>query len=292
MTQTQTQTEPTLADALHPVPGVYDDVPEGVYRRWPLMHYSALKTIDVSMEDYIWQVEHPRPATDAMQFGSAVDLLVHEPDRAEDEIAVAPDVNRRTNAGKDDLAAFEAENDGKIILSPVDSARAIAAARAVRSHAEARKILEQGRPQVCLVWEDAETQVVCKARIDWLSTVLADFKAIRSVDSFQFVRGMLDFGWHIQAALYSDAWKTATGESKPWRWIAVRSCPPHRVVVYEPNAETLQAGRQAYRRALFAYRACSQSKHWRDPQIAIPISLPSWKLREEGIDPPESTLGF
>jgi len=275
-----------------PDPGIYHGIANSIYRAWPYLSYSALKKVDISPEQYAYDKEHPKPPSKAMMLGSAVDCIALTPDLTTLEIAITPDCSKR---GKDNVAIWEkwfAENDGKVHLSRDDFVRAkLMAARALR-HREAAKLFAEGEAQVCIVWDDAETGIRLKCRIDWVAEdMLVDLKTCgvalsgkHKVDADEFARQLDYYGYHLQAALYSDAFHAATGERRQWTWVVVSSEPPHRVKVYFPNATTLVAGRMAYRRALYSSRTCVREDSWVDRQIAEPISLPAFRLRAEGLE--------
>jgi hypothetical protein len=267
-----------------PKPGIYEDVPELEYRAWDAMNYSRIKLLDESTEEFAYRELVPRQSSESMVFGTACDIRINQPDKYAESVAVSPELNLRTKEGKAQLAEFESANEGKIILSPDKANLVESCAAAVNRHSIASKLLSDGKPQVCCVWIDKETGVLCKSRMDRYSDSIVDIKTTRNILKNGFSRDIVDLGYYIQAAFYQDGDFALTGKRKPFIIIAVESLPPHRVRTYSLNDESLICGRLVYRRALYAYKLCKTTGDWSDPQILEPIGVPNWKLREEGIE--------
>ena len=78
-------------------------------------------------------------------------------------------------------------------------------------------VTNRSEEQVTVRWQDQQTGLLCQVRIDFLarSVFLGDLKTgIKSPD--QFVTSCLSYGYHIQAAMYADAWRIAAGENLPF----------------------------------------------------------------------------
>lgn len=274
-------------------PGIYHNIPEAQYRAIDAMNYSRIKLLSKSVELFKWRETHPISATPEMDFGRIVDALLHEPDAFKERFAVAPECDRRTKAGKEAYAAFEASAAGKECVKADDYQRAVAAVEAVHLHAIASQLYTSGKPQVCIVWNDRETGVLCKGRIDWLTaSAICDCKTAKTVDPKPFASQMYELGYHIQSAFYQDGLYELTGNRLPFTFVAVESQPPHRVKTFSPDKYTIQAGRQAYRRGLYAYSLCNKIDTWRDNEYLEEIQLPMWALKEEGIEPEPAHLAF
>lgn len=269
-----------------PEPGIYFDIPDDVYRGWSAMNYSRLKWIEESLEDYAENMKYPPRAGDEQVFGSAVDLLLHEPGKFDERFVVGGPVNPKTGKmyGREThtFAEWRAEQpDGKEFLSEPDYQRAQNSAEAVRQDEAAMAMLSAGRPQVCVVWHDAETNELLKARLDWLGEAITDLKTAHNAEAFPFASAMSRWGYHIQAALYTDGHERVAKERKPWRWIVVQSVRPHKVRVYEPGDMTLVVGRKQYRRALHALRGARTRGVWKEYSVIRGLDLPRWLLIEE-----------
>lgn len=55
---------------------------------------------------------------------------------------------------------------------------------------------------------------------------------------------IVDYGMHIQAALYMDIIEACTREYPLWRWLAHEQSPPYAVRFFGPTQEDIEAGRE------------------------------------------------
>jgi len=85
------------------------------------LSFSSLKEFAKSPKHYMDYISKPKtPPTDAMKLGSAVHCMILTPELFNDQFAVAPEINKRTNAGKEEWALFASQNEGKDILANDD----------------------------------------------------------------------------------------------------------------------------------------------------------------------------
>ncbi len=140
--------------------------------------------------------------------------------------------------------------------------------RAVYEHPIAREILN-GRveTELGMKWIDAQSEIPCKCRLD----MLADWEGYRTTVEFkssrrpaQFVRDVFDHGYHIQAAMYTDAasrfedpviqetWPEGPGFNDPARhvFIVVDNQQPYQCEVFRTSNLALEYGRIDVRLAL------------------------------------------
>lgn len=105
-------------------------------------------------------------------------------------------------------AFYREEHAGKIELSKYDWARAQRAAEALRSEPKLKPILAEGQREVAMFAKDAETGVLLKARMDWVTpTVTLDLKTFtaqrgKSIDK-AVANAIYYEGYYRQAYFYS-----------------------------------------------------------------------------------------
>ena len=81
------------------------------------LSFSSIKEFSKSPKHYLDYISKPRiPPTDAMKLGSTVHCMLLRPEMFNDEFAVAPDINKRTNAGKEEWAIFVSQNANKTVI--------------------------------------------------------------------------------------------------------------------------------------------------------------------------------
>lgn len=182
------------------------------------------------------------PPTAAMVIGSALHARVLEPHLYDDEYVVAPEgIDRRTKEGKLRWADFEAEADGKTVLKAEDAAQIEAMARAVHKHPAASAILRlPGKCEQSYFWTDETSGEACKCRPDWHSDdrrLIADVKTTDDASPRGFMRSVIKYRYHVQAAFYSQG----IG-AEQFLFIAVEKKPPFAVAVYATPPELLEKG--------------------------------------------------
>lgn len=232
-----------------------------------------------SAQHYLLMRTTPNEPSPAMLFGSAVHTGILEPDTFGNAVAVAPDVNKRTNAGKAEFEAFAAENAGRIILSTEDHARALRCIDAVRAHPGAAKLLEGGERELSLFWNDGRYGVPCKARFDALNHGgVIDLKTCLDASPEAFARAAATFLYHVQAGHYLSAGEHSLHETpRFFVLICVESEAPHAVACYVLPSNAILAGQRLMNRALERYRDALAAGQWRGyPQTIETLPFPKW----------------
>lgn len=252
--------------------------------------YHALDAVGKSDLDKIarsplhWK-KAEREETAAMRIGSAVHCAVLEPERFSTEYVVAPAIDKRTKAGKEAWAEFEAANAGKTVLSLEDGAVCLQIQDAIRAHPTASSYLRTGQPEVSALWQDREFAVRCRARYDWLTadSVVLDLKTTQDASPAAFARSCAQFRYHVQAAWYQESYLQATNDLLlGFIFIAVEKSAPYAVALYELDAEAVELGRRLARRDLARYANAREFDIWPGyAETVQPLSLPRWALHQE-----------
>jgi len=233
---------------------------------------SLLKRMDCPAKAHI-----SKPPSAAMDLGTVVHALVLEPDA--DLIAVAPEINRRTKAGKEEWAEFQKANSGKLILDQATFEQACCMRDSVLAHAAASGLLRDGKPEQSVFWNDEHTAEPCKARIDWLrnDNVIVDLKTARCAAPGAFAKACADLKYHWQDAFYTDA-----VEAPAFFFVVVESEEPYLTEVYQLTDDARELGRACYRQALDEYHACKMFDSWPgyngEDKITM-LDLPAWAYK-------------
>lgn len=304
-----------MSDRPIPTPGIYFDIPAREYFAWDACNASALKVMARSAAHYRWQADNPKEATPAMIQGSCTHTAVLEPDKLATRYVVSEDCcatkgsgGQCTNAGKirsggqwycgvhgkkvtPDVLEADLDEDGELIESPVVTADQMAKAQAmaisVQRNRASRDLLEPCRKEVCIVWIDPVTKVLCKARLDAydpMSLKIPDLKTCEDASEDGFQRAIADHGYHIQAAFYLDAATSVSGEIHDgFYFIAVEKAAPFVSAVYKCHQELIQLGQHRYRKLLTDYQWCKENNLWpgyHDHQI-VPVGVSRWFFDKE-----------
>jgi hypothetical protein len=271
-----------FAERLEPVkPGIYKRG-EVDYDQIRAVNYSTLKYLATSPKHYKHRVETPNDPTAAMQLGTAAHTAILEPHRYTTEYAVFTGERRAGKAWD----AFCDANAGRMILKQGEFEAALRMRDAVRADPLAMRYLKRGDAEVTIVWRDPTTGILCKGRLDWLSTSVPDvyleIKTARDVSPWAFQSAYARMQYHLQAAFYSDGYEQITGRTLYAKCAAVESSEPHDVVVYDV-AEALDVGRDAYRLLLEQLAECRKTGVF--PGIArgseMVLRLPRWAAAED-----------
>jgi hypothetical protein len=265
-----------------PPPGLYEDIAEHVYRQWDAVSQSTLKTFDRSAAHARHALLNPTspPATD---LGSAIHAVLLEPTKLEDRYAVRPaGIDGRTKEGKAALAAFRAENEGRIILGERDDFDTLRGVRdAVLDHPIALDLLTSpGFTEASFRWDDEGR--ACKGRADRIvifdgGEVVVDVKSTVDASPRAASRAFEKFGYGVQAAYYLDGLDAIEPAPRRFFAVMVEKQAPYGIAIYEPDLVWLDYGRVLYRRWLAEWERCTTSGAWPSyPTGCQVLEAPEW----------------
>lgn len=263
-------------------PGVYEGISFADYLGIDAINKSSLDWMRYSPKHYWANVLDPNrikeEPTPAMRLGSAIHAAILEPAEFEKRYAKAPDgIDRRTKDGKIAWEAFKIANAKKEILDVESFDQCLEIAKAARKNLVTEMLLEEGAPEVTVVWIDEITKLKCKARLDWLSHCILDIKSTDSARSDDFGRKVVSYGWHIQAAFYVDGFRQATGEEFPFVFGAIEKSSPYAMAFYSASKEVIEIGRRIYRPLIERVAFCKEQDNWPGyPSLISELKLPAW----------------
>lgn len=279
-----------------PPPGIYQGIDFDEYRSWDAVNNSSLGPLRRSAAHYRAALEAERTETDALRFGTICHHGKLEPLELLRRYTVQPDLTeglvddngepyakpKATKAYKERVAAWEAQNHDKEVISQQWFDLILGMSRALDAHSLASEWLGADGPAECsLIWQDPGTGLMCKARIDKLAEprgMAVDLKTTR--DAQEFERAIVNFGYGRQAAMYADGLRVLTG--RPWRFgiIAAEKESPFGVRAAPMSDDVITAGRIEYRAALEQIAQSRQSKRWPGYESPTEWGLPAWAAPE------------
>lgn len=265
----------------------------------PFPEYAALRYINASALCEVaerscmharYRLDHGVDTSEAKEFGVAVHAAILEPERYAECFAVAPDVDRRTRAGKEQYAAWRAQNPGVVELDDDEAARIEGIRAAVRGHRLARTLTSvAGHREITLLW--SREGWGCKARLDKLAWpnadtgLIIDLKSTRNAEPSAFARDAIRLGYHRKAAWYIDAVKQVYGKPACFVMIAVESEPPHGVSVHDFADEALRCGAAEMDAAFGRYALCLRNGSFVGyPECVNTIDAPAWLMARCGVE--------
>ncbi len=255
------------------------NLPEADYHADPALSCSKLKPLSKSPAHFLHALEQPHTTTPAMALGSLLHSAALEgPASIARHYAIAPQVDRRTKAGKAEYAEFLEASEDKTIVTAEQMELAEGMAAAIAENATATKLLEQcATRETSFFWQADD--VPMKARLDACSPdgIIVDLKTIGTpIDQFQ--RQAYNLQYHLQAAIYSEAYREVRGtEPEAFVFIVVESTPPHGVSCFLASAELIGAGDTLFGELLDTYKACTKQGEWPGyPDELRMLDLPAW----------------
>lgn len=261
-------------------PGIYEMSNEE-YHAQEALNKSGLVQLAKSPAHYLtWEQAQEEEPTKAMVIGTAVHTAVLEPDKYDQSIIIAPQIDKRTKAGKAEWALFQEEAKGKIILTE-DEATAIEGMKAsVYDNIVAYDLLLEGAAEQSIFFKDPVHNFLCKVRPDWYTSdkEVVDIKTCLDAGYDGFSRAIANFKYHWQAFFYLNGLTAATGvEHNKFIFIAVEKDPPYAMAVYEATKDMLKRAEQQIAPLLDVYAECLKTDVWPGYYDELQyIELPRW----------------
>lgn len=169
---------------------------------------STLDMIERDLFAPMWARECPQDADKIKTFelGDAVHAILLEPERLKSDFVVMPDINLRTNAGKQEKKEFELENSDKQIITSDEYKKLNFMFESVMAYKPGRDIIEApGVAERSYFWKDENTGLGCKCRPDKELTyrdILIDIKTTPDIKKFCY--SVDDYRYYVQDAWYCD----------------------------------------------------------------------------------------
>jgi len=269
-------------------PGIYPGVPFDEYKNWDAVNNSLLSTLLSRSPAHAKEYkDNPPEKTEAFYFGEGWHCHALEPKYFEERYAVAPICDKRTKEGKSIWAEFVETQNGKSIIKAEGYSLMQFMTEAIKRQV-IHRFIEKGEAEVCIVWNDKRTGLLCKARLDYVhrkQAVIIDLKSTRDASKDAFSKAIYNYGYYQQGAWYCDGWRTLTDIMPAFTFLAVEKTPPYAPAAYELAAKDIIAGRLAYRKALKIYKDCLKTDTWPGyPDVVQMISMPEWALKESGVN--------
>jgi len=234
---------------------------------------SDLWKMEESPEKFKWFLGHPIEQTPAMAFGSACHKFVLENKDFYDEYVVAPIVDLRTKAGKEEWEAFCLENEtygAKTIISQDDIDVMTEMFFGIkRCPLAAKLILGKGETEQAFFWTDRETGEKCKIKVDRLVKYnrrwyVVDYKTCQCAETFRFNSEIWKLGYFMQAGMYCEGVRAAKKLRKlpGFLFVSQEKKPPYSVNVIEVSEEVMKAGVAKFHELLGKYHDCKMIDMW------------------------------
>lgn len=223
------------------------------------LSYSSLKAFMKSPAHYKYYITAPKPEpTDALRMGQLIDLVLLSPDKVESEVAVLPAINRRSNVGKEEYAAFVASHENKLIVTAEQMLNAELIRDAVYKNPTAMYYFGQV----------TQTQRKFTCDINGLPFIgfkdmvgpkfIIDLKSTKSAYEPDFNRDIFSYGYDLQAAIY------VTGERDypDYYILAVEKEEPFGCAVFRLSGEIVDAAKAQLDMVIDNFKFCMAENAW------------------------------
>ena len=261
---------------------------EKEYRARPAVSRSELFKISESPEKFKYYKDHPEDPTPALLFGQLFHAMALQPDTVFEQFAIAPNVDRRTKAGKEAFAEFEMQSQDKTVVT-FDMVEQAAAMCDALNRNEFVKKLFNGARETPFFWTDDMTGEECKCRTDVLTEVgdnliIVDLKTADSAETEAFIRAAIKYGYDFQAAMYSDGVKSNTGRDPLFVFVVIEKKPPYSINILQADKLLIRRGYDLFREYIGIYHDCKTTGNWygylgKYNQINN-LPLPAWLAKE------------
>ena len=278
-----------------------DIMPDDQYHKLPAIGASMLEDLRSSRrlyQDKYVMGNYVHTSSDAMVLGKMIHARVLEPEKYESMLAppppdFGPDGKKwLRRKGSEHETAWNAYMESVKDLIPATNAdRTIVERIADRltHHKRARRILEgKGSPEFSIFWDDKNTGLRCKCRVDWMADFPVDIKTTADPSPQAFSRVVQKFGYHRKASHYRAGIAAYTGEELPMLHLVVGTVAPYQVAVYEIDDRTeptsnIHLGDVQRKTMMEELKHCLDTGDWSDPweRDVNTLPLPRWAYTED-----------
>lgn len=236
--------------------------------------------------------ENERESKKHLDFGTLAHTLFLEPEQFENEFVIGPKFDRRTKEGKAEAAAWEAANQGKIIIDQEMLEGATRIAENLRS-LSSYEIMQNnpGMAEASIFYTDPIYGLNLRVRPDYHiipcdefpNGLIMDVKTSTDARPFKFSKSCADFGYDISAAMYREGFQQyyKTEEMPEFFFLVAESSAPFNVKQYRASSLFLSIGEQRYNKAKELLAESLIINEWKGYSTDLEdITLPQYMLKQ------------
>jgi hypothetical protein len=256
-------------------------MPNEDYHSYEGVSNTGLKLVGRSPAHYAFA--EPYKQTDANRLGSAFHCAILEPELFANKYLLLPEAKDR-RVSIFNQAAKSTDKDFILVekeISYIEGMR-----DAFLRNEDVQEIMS------CEYWTELsgfiqcpKTGVLLRIRFDVLNErgQALDPKKTTDAREVEFSKSIFNYGYHHQAAMYSEVYQLITGEPlAEFGLYAAEDRAPYESAVYVPDEYAMELGKQEYLNNLANYAECEKTGIWHGYQARKKtISLPPWALFQE-----------
>ena len=235
----------------------------------PSISSSGLRKLIHECPAKYWAFSDLNPAglkdegSNAFAFGRAAHALVLGEPEFNSKFIISPFDDFRTKEAR----AWRDEQTKQVVKAEeMETVKAMAAAQLASP--QVARAFEMGKPELSLIWPDAETGIWMKSRPDWLPDrpslrFLIEYKTCVSIEPHKLSLDVFKYGYEMQAAMALDAVEIVMGK-KPLglAHVVQEKEPPYLCDLRMFTPEQIAYGRLQYRKALRIFAHCIATATW------------------------------
>lgn len=283
-------------------PRIYREMPSEEYHAAPGANFSRLKILrHETPADLKAYIDEPPPPSDPMNLGAAIHDMLLLPDKFASQWAISgqceafkADGERCENSGTKFIEGkwycgvhSKGKSSEAVHILSSDDARVIRGLEesAKRHKYAARLFADDVETELSLFWNDPETGILCKARIDLYNRSrksLVDLKTTsKGIDFKSFRRSCEDFGLWLQLAHYKAGAEILGLEVNFAAWLAIQTRRPYGIMTWQADEHDLALAEHERRVLLNLYAQCEKSGVWPGYEEKIGVmSMSPWETRD------------
>lgn len=204
--------------------------------------------------------EAKKEASTAMNFGTLVHTMFLEPEQFENEFVIAPKFDRRTKVGKEEAAAWEQANEGKMLVSEEDVENASRMSENLRSLSIYKAMQDNyGMAEASFFFTDPVFGLNLRIRPDWHiapckafpNGLIIDLKTTDDARPMAFSRTCANFSYDLSASMYREGFQAyyQTEDKPPFIFLVSERNTPFNVKQYKASDLFLSVGNARYNRS-------------------------------------------
>lgn len=218
---------------------------------------------------------------DALRFGAAVHKYILEHMTFKESYAIAPEVDRRTKAGREAWAEFAmfCNDNGLDYVTQQEYETMQAMYWSITQNELAAQLL-RGKHEQEFYWTDDVTGEPCKCKTDVITTyngkpLIVDYKTTESCDDGCFERSARKYGYQFQAGMYCEGLFQNTFTEYGFAFVAQEKTLPYASRVYICSEDYIKRGYDTFRELIGIYHECKETGNWYgyEGRDGVPVEL-------------------
>ena len=257
-------------------PGIYPDISNKEYHSTTALSKGGLVSLSRSPS----HMHTPSKQIPAFRTGTIAHHSALQRDIFDTRYVVAPEVNKRTKAGKAELKEFEESlAPGQEIITQDEMDMFTDMSDALWNHPQAAALMSGGIAEQSVFWDEPQYGFLCKCRPDYLigRKVCVDYKTTVDASPKSFAKSIANFAYHLQVEWYTRGLREIGKGVERFIFIAQEKTPPYAVACYECDQKSIDHASKQIDSLLEIYANCEAFDDWPGySEEIVELSMPGW----------------